>query len=207
MIRYTALDNTTQAHWAGTGPLTPEKIETEALTLWRSRAEARARRTREDICHGLSDQLTALAYLALKTDFGADAAAADELDQARCVADYLSHWGAQLQSAGLITGLYGSTTISLLVREMSFVYRIRYRPHYLGNTTDHFDVQLIDENRRPSATPNPVTQTGYRSVFVSSAEVDQIGCPKAWISAYLNQCAKQWQPLNLARQLCLFDDT
>lgn len=204
MFHYMAANGTTEAQWTGDGPLTPAEIDTEALALWQARADARAKRAHVDICQGLSDQLTALAYLALETDFGDAATATDAGERALCVAEYLSHWGAQLRADGLIIGLYGRTIIALTAQEISFIYRVTYRPHYLGS--DHFDVQLIDDNHRPSRDPNPVTQTGYRSVFAPCAEIDQCGCPKTWITVYLRQCAERWQPPDGARQLSLFDE-
>lgn len=203
MFRYRVTDDATEAQWTAQGPLTPAAIETEAAMLWQARAEARARRAHGDICDGLSYRLTALAYLALKTDFGDDAATTSAHEQAECVADYLRHWGEQLRIDDLVIGLYGSTTISLSAQDLSFVYRITYRPHYLGS--DHFDVQLIDDHGQQSRHPNPVTQTGYRSVFASYAEIEQIGCPRAWITVYLRRCAAQWQPPDGARQLSLLD--
>ena len=61
--------------------------------------------------------------------------------------------------------------------------------------------------RDPEGTPLPVTETGYRSHFVACGAVEAAGGPVAYVTAWLDQAAKNraWRQAEArGRQLDLF---
>lgn len=81
---------------------------------------------------------------------------------------------------------------------------IGYEPEWLGgNLPAHLELRV----RHPEGALLPVTDTGYRSHFLSRAAVDEAGGPTAFVTAWLDEAAesKSWRAGELARrQLSLF---
>lgn len=72
-----------------------------------------------------------------------------------------------------------------------------------GFTTAHLQVESV----RPERAPLPITETGYRSLFLAREEVDEAGGPVAYVLAWLDHAAAdpKWQAAELRRgQLSLF---
>lgn len=208
MFRYVDREGEHVTQWTGEGPLTIETIQAEALELMKARAVARASQVynyeRDDLGH----MIAALARLALQTDYGDDAESGDISELADCVVDYLTYWGEQLECSPLDTwkpGLDGVGFASVTVDDITHTYRVRYRPHrYLGHN-DHMEFQLVYDDQRPSKRPNPVSETGYRSVFVPSRDIDMLANPQDWVVDYLKQCVSSWEQPENAMQLSLFN--
>lgn len=216
MFRYLEIEGSKDTHgfaqetaeWTGTGPLTPAIIEAEALDLMQARAKARAAGVYNYERDDLGKMIDALARLGLQTDYGADAESGDISGIAECVADYQRYWGEQLERTDMsdwAIGLDGSGLVSITVYNIHLTYRVRYRPHYLAGTHDHFEFQLIDEDGLRFKHPNPVSDTGFRSEFVPSADIDALGSPETWVREYMEARALAWDQPNSERQLSLFD--
>lgn len=72
-----------------------------------------------------------------------------------------------------------------------FVWRgvtvvVRHAPDWLRLGVDHIEVET--EPR----TPLPITETGYRSRFVASAELDPYGGAEGFVHAWLEASAPGW---------------
>lgn len=50
---------------------------------------------------------------------------------------------------------------------------------------DHLQIETLD----PQRAPLPITETGYRSHFVSKHVVDEAGGPEAYVQTWLEQAA------------------
>lgn len=80
---------------------------------------------------------------------------------------------------------------------------IRHVPDWSGTGFDHLEIRTAD----PERAPLPITDTGYRSHFLPSAELAAYGGPLAFVAAWLDHEANsdQWkaQAAN-SKQLSLF---
>lgn len=81
---------------------------------------------------------------------------------------------------------------------------IGYEAQWLGGG---FGAHLELRVRQPEGAPLPVTETGYRSHFLSPRDVERAGGPAAYVTAWLDVAArsKPWREIDFARrQLSLF---
>ena len=78
--------------------------------------------------------------------------------------------------------------------------RITHSRDYLGQGQDHIEIESI----APKKAPLPITETGYRSQFVSPLELVNNGGPVVFVTAWLDHEAKgkEWQKRQSARQQC-----
>ena len=69
--------------------------------------------------------------------------------------------------------------------------RITHSRDYLGQGQDHIEVQSLT----PAKAPLPITETGYRSHFISPLELINAGGPVTFVTAWLDReaKAKDWQ--------------
>ena len=76
--------------------------------------------------------------------------------------------------------------------------RITHSRDYLGQGQDHVEVESIT----PKKAPLPITETGYRSQFVSPLELVNDGGPVVVVTAWLDREAKgkDWQRRQAVRQ-------
>ena len=76
--------------------------------------------------------------------------------------------------------------------------RITHSRDYLGQGQDHVEVESIV----PKKAPLPITETGYRSQFVSPLELVNDGGPVVFVTAWLDREAKgkDWQRRQAVRQ-------
>ena len=76
--------------------------------------------------------------------------------------------------------------------------RITHSRDYLGQGQDHIEI----ESMAPKKAPLPITETGYRSQFVSPLELVNDGGPVVYVTAWLDREAKgqEWQKRQSARQ-------
>lgn len=76
--------------------------------------------------------------------------------------------------------------------------RITHSRDYLSQGSDHVEVESI----RPARAPLPITETGYRSHFLSPLELMNAGGPVSFVTAWLDREAKgkDWQKKIAARQ-------
>jgi len=81
---------------------------------------------------------------------------------------------------------------------------IGYEAEWLGgNLQAHLELRV----RHPEGALLPVTETGYRSHFLSRQIVEEAGGPAAFVTAWLDEAAESnsWRAGELARrQLSLF---
>jgi hypothetical protein len=80
---------------------------------------------------------------------------------------------------------------------------IRFERKFLGTSliTAHLQIESADR------TPLPITETGYKSHFMSAETIDAEGGPVAYVQAWLEDAAKSadWLEAEIARaQLTLF---
>lgn len=81
---------------------------------------------------------------------------------------------------------------------------VTYEPNWLDlESADvaHLQIESVDHVRLP------ITETGYRSQFLSPEEVEQAGGPVAFATAWLDEMArsKEWRRyVEASRQLSLF---
>ena len=76
--------------------------------------------------------------------------------------------------------------------------RITHSRDYLGQGQDHIEVESL----MPKKAPLPITETGYRSQFVSPLELVNDGGPVVFVTAWLDREAKgkDWQKRQAVRQ-------
>ena len=76
--------------------------------------------------------------------------------------------------------------------------RITHSRDYLGHGQDHIEIERI----APKKAPLPITETGYRSQFLSPLELVNDGGPVVYVTAWLDREAKgkDWQKRQSARQ-------
>ena len=76
--------------------------------------------------------------------------------------------------------------------------RITHSRDYLGQGQDHIEVESI----APKKAPLPITQTGYRSLFMSPLDLINDGGPVTFVTAWLDREAKgkDWQRRQAVRQ-------
>lgn len=76
--------------------------------------------------------------------------------------------------------------------------RVIHSRDYLGQGQDHIEVESI----APKKAPLPITETGYRSHFVSPLELVNDGGPVTFVTAWLDREAKgrDWQKRQAIRQ-------
>ena len=76
--------------------------------------------------------------------------------------------------------------------------RITHSRDYLGQGQDHIEV----ESMMPKKAPLPITETGYRSQFLSPLELVNDGGPVVYVTAWLDREAKgkDWQKRQSVRQ-------
>ena len=81
---------------------------------------------------------------------------------------------------------------------------VGYEAAWLGrDMAAHLELHV----RSPEGAHLPVTDTGYRSHFLSKGTVEEAGGPAAYVTAWLDEAAtsKSWRAGELARrQLSLF---
>jgi hypothetical protein len=75
--------------------------------------------------------------------------------------------------------------------------RVIHSRDYLGQSQDHIEIESIV----PKKAPLPITETGYRSHFVSPLELVNDGGPVTFVTAWLDREAKgrEWQKRQSAR--------
>lgn len=75
--------------------------------------------------------------------------------------------------------------------------RITHARDYLASGTDHIEVESI----RPKKAPLPITETGYRSHFLSPLDLLNAGGPVTFVSSWLEREAtsKAWSKAATAR--------
>ncbi len=85
---------------------------------------------------------------------------------------------------------------------------VRFERNWLGSPpSDYHPSHLEVEAIAPARAELPITETGYRSHFLSPDEVDEAGGPVAYVIDALNEAAKgkEWKARQAAqRQLSLF---
>jgi hypothetical protein len=72
-----------------------------------------------------------------------------------------------------------------------------------GQSMAHLEIESIN----PKRAPLPITETGYRSHFIHVAEVENMGGPEAYVTAWIGCLAKcrAWRDAaEASRQLALF---
>jgi hypothetical protein len=76
--------------------------------------------------------------------------------------------------------------------------RITQSRDYLGQGQDHIEVQTV----KPAKAPLPISETGYRSHFMTGLELINAGGPVAFVTAWLDRDAKgkEWTRRQTARQ-------
>ncbi len=82
--------------------------------------------------------------------------------------------------------------------------KVTYEPDWLGmGYTAHLQLEDV----RPERVKLPVTETGYRSHFLSIGRIEAFGGPTAYALGWLDEAAatKEWKAIEAAsRQLSLF---
>lgn len=75
--------------------------------------------------------------------------------------------------------------------------RITHSRDYLASGTDHIEVESI----RPKKAPLPITETGYRSHFLTPLELMNAGGPATFVAAWLETEArgKSWTKFQTTR--------
>ena len=76
--------------------------------------------------------------------------------------------------------------------------RITHSRDYLGQSQDHIEVESL----MPKKAPLPITETGYRSQFLSPLKLVNDGGPVVFVTAWLDREAKSmdWQKRQAVRQ-------
>ena len=76
--------------------------------------------------------------------------------------------------------------------------RVTHSRDYLGQGQDHIEI----ESFAPKKAPLPITETGYRSQFLSPLELVNDGGPVVYVTAWLDREAKgkDWQKRQTVRQ-------
>ena len=76
--------------------------------------------------------------------------------------------------------------------------RITHSRDYLGQGQDHIEVESV----APKKAPLPITETGYRSHFMSPLDLVNDGGPVTLVTAWLDREArgKDWQKRQAVRQ-------
>ena len=87
---------------------------------------------------------------------------------------------------------------------------ITYEPDWLNlgedfakQTTAHLEVRSISPNKAVL----PITETGYRSHFTSSNDIEEAGGPVAYVQRWLDDASRtrEWRDyIDASRQLSLF---
>lgn len=81
---------------------------------------------------------------------------------------------------------------------------IRHELDYLWKGSSHIEIHVV----RPKREPTPLTETGYRSLFIDTLELVNAGGAVTFLTAWLDREAKstEWQKCDAARrQGDLFD--
>lgn len=79
--------------------------------------------------------------------------------------------------------------ISYPAKWQGFSFEVRYCEDYCKASTG-FEIshlEVISENKEPL----PITKTGYRSLFLSSAEIDSYGGPVSYVTAWIEAEGKK----------------
>ena len=81
------------------------------------------------------------------------------------------------------------TTYKIVWRDILIV--IRHELDYLWKGTSHNEIHVV----RPKRTAIPITETGYRSHFISTLDLINEGGPVTFVTAWLEREAKSkaWQ--------------
>lgn len=64
--------------------------------------------------------------------------------------------------------------------------RITHAREYLSSGSDHIEIESL----KPKRAPLPITETGYRSHFISPLDLINAGGPVTFVTAWINQEAK-----------------
>lgn len=84
---------------------------------------------------------------------------------------------------------------------------IRWCPEYMVYDDKTRVAHLEVESISPKRAPLPITETGYRSHFTSTSDVDIFVTPEDYVEAWLDDASRsrEWQTLEqTGRQLSLF---
>lgn len=80
---------------------------------------------------------------------------------------------------------------------------VRYASRHFGGYLAHIELESVE----PARAPLPVTETGYRSLFLEAADVQCAGGPCDYALKWLDEAAKEagWVEYEAAsRQMSLF---
>lgn len=86
--------------------------------------------------------------------------------------------------------------------------RLKYEPGYHCpveglNHRAHLEVKVVE----PESAPLPITETGYRSLYLCGGVIEECGSPSIYLRNWLDECARDpaWRKaLDRWRQLSLF---
>lgn len=81
--------------------------------------------------------------------------------------------------------------------------RVVYHPSALGFMTDYEHIEVLSNPRQAL----PITETGYRSLFLPSGAIEEGGGPVAFVTRWLDHKAntREWKQTDLqSRQGSLF---
>jgi len=96
-------------------------------------------------------------------------------------------------------------TVSLIWEAVTI--KVRYVPEWHGRSSGYEIAHLEVLSIAPDRAPLPITETGYRSHFLSPAEVEEFGGPEGYVRAWLEAEAKspEWlEHVATSRQMTLF---
>lgn len=79
---------------------------------------------------------------------------------------------------------------------------IRWSPSWVCMDDGQLLGHLVIETVAPARAPLPITNTGYRSHFVTARELAREGGPEGYVEAWLADAAKSWR--HDTAQLSLF---
>ena len=83
--------------------------------------------------------------------------------------------------------------------------RIRHAVNWLQSGHDHLEI----ETTSPERAALPITETGYRSHFLPTGEIEAMGGATAYVLAWLDEAAKgdAWRAqIDRSRQFSLFEN-
>lgn len=91
---------------------------------------------------------------------------------------------------------YEITWLNPLTSE-AIAIRITHSRDYLASGTDHIEVESV----RPKKAPLPISETGYRSLFLSPLDLVNAGGPVTFVSAWIAReaASKTWSNAAMAR--------
>lgn len=100
----------------------------------------------------------------------------------------------------------GRTIETFILDWQGITLSVTYEAHWMNSKSlDYAHLQV--ESITPARAPLPVTETGYRSHFLSKWEIEDAGGPPAYVRQWLDYTAasKTWQVYQeQCRQFTLF---